>query len=80
MTELLAFGDAAGFEVNINKSLILNLSIPQATAEEFQQRFMFQWTKKDIPYLGIRLAPTLEQTVTLNYKTLIAQTTTTLDA
>lgn len=80
MTELQVFGDTAGFKVNISKSLILNLSIPQAEAEELHQRFMFQWTKKDIPYLGIRLAPTLEQTATLNHKSLIAQTTKTLDA
>lgn len=79
MTELQDFGDAGGFKVNIDNSFIMNLSIPQAEAEELQRRFLFTWTQKDIFYLGIRLAPTLEQTIALNYKSLLTQTALLLD-
>lgn len=66
MLELSAFGNISGFKVNLGKSQILNLTIPQDEVQDLQQDFPFQWATADITYLGITLAPTIARTLTLN--------------
>lgn len=73
LAELDSFGGVSGFKINVSKSTALNLSLPVGKLTTIQEQFPIRWSTDAIPYLGIRLAPTIPATHTINYSVLQSQ-------
>lgn len=49
------FGAISGLNVNVSKSLALNISVPQNRVDQLKHHFPFPWATEFLPYLGIAL-------------------------
>lgn len=58
---------ASGLQVNVNKSLALNISVPPDLLERLQAHFPFAWSNTSIPYLGVNLASNFDLLHSYNY-------------
>lgn len=56
---LREFGIALGLQVNVSKSMALNISVPNSLIECLQEHFSFSWNSPSIPYLGSTWPPVL---------------------
>uniref|UniRef100_A0A8C5LLZ8 Reverse transcriptase domain-containing protein n=1 Tax=Leptobrachium leishanense TaxID=445787 RepID=A0A8C5LLZ8_9ANUR len=68
---LSAFGEVAGFRVNMDKSEILNVNLSQRCVTRLKRSVPFTWCTDRIKYLGIWIAPSPEQLYALNYQPLL---------
>lgn len=55
--ELGKFEEVMGFKVNLSKSFILNLTIPEGEALQLWGQTSFQWAKHSLQNVGIQLTP-----------------------
>ena len=72
--ELTLFGAASGFQLNLEKSIILNLSVPPPIRSQVQATLPIQWATQSIPYLGVSIASSLSTTAHLNYTSILTST------
>ncbi|KAJ1184297.1 hypothetical protein NDU88_001105 [Pleurodeles waltl] len=71
LEEVEAFGAVSGFWVNLSKSSALDLALPGETGDELTQCYPFQWEESSVPYLGLRVARTVTETASINYRLLL---------
>ncbi|KAJ1112964.1 hypothetical protein NDU88_001224 [Pleurodeles waltl] len=69
LEEVEAFGAVSGFQVNLSKSRALDLAPPGETGDELTQHY--QWEDSSVPYLGLRVARTVMETASVNYRLLL---------
>ena len=62
----------SGFQLNLEKSVILNLSVPLRVL--LQAALTIQWATQSIPYLCISIASSFSTTAQLNYSSLLTST------
>uniref|UniRef100_A0A8C5LLZ2 Reverse transcriptase domain-containing protein n=1 Tax=Leptobrachium leishanense TaxID=445787 RepID=A0A8C5LLZ2_9ANUR len=68
---LSAFGEVAGFRVNMDKSEVLNVNLSQRCVARLKRSVPFSWCTDRIKYLGIWIAPSPAQLYALNYQPLL---------
>lgn len=61
------FGVVSGLQVNVTKSMALNVSVPGPLIDQLQQHFPFTWAGNSIPYLGIKLTKNIGDLYAANY-------------
>lgn len=66
LSVLRQYGEVSNFKINFAKSEILNINLSKNEEEKLKKEFQFVW-KKEIKYLGIKLANSLEKIYKLNY-------------
>lgn len=67
---LKQYGEISNFKINLAKSEILNINLSKSEERSLKNKFKFAWTK-ELKYLGIRLANTLENIYKINYLPLL---------
>uniref|UniRef100_A0A8C5N3B5 Reverse transcriptase domain-containing protein n=1 Tax=Leptobrachium leishanense TaxID=445787 RepID=A0A8C5N3B5_9ANUR len=65
------FGKLAGLKINMSKSEILNVSVPEDEAGRLQSSFPFHWCTSKMKYLGVWLSSTPSDLYDLNYLPLL---------
>uniref|UniRef100_A0A8C5PTB1 Reverse transcriptase domain-containing protein n=1 Tax=Leptobrachium leishanense TaxID=445787 RepID=A0A8C5PTB1_9ANUR len=71
VNELNQYGALAGLAINIEKSEILNISLPEGRARPLRHQFQFRWCANKIKYLGVWICADLARLTTLNYDALL---------
>uniref|UniRef100_A0A8C5Q087 Reverse transcriptase domain-containing protein n=1 Tax=Leptobrachium leishanense TaxID=445787 RepID=A0A8C5Q087_9ANUR len=66
-----SYGKLAGLKINMTKSEILNVSVPDGEAARLRDTFPFHWCDIQMRYLGIWLTPTLQELFALNFLPLL---------
>lgn len=61
------FGNISGLKVNYTKSLALNINLPASMVTQLKDNFQFQWTEKELPYLGINLTDSVDRLYAANF-------------
>lgn len=62
------FSSASFYKINSSKSLILPLNLTHVQQSLLEGSLPYSWTKHSIPYIGIKLAPSLPELYDLNYR------------
>uniref|UniRef100_A0A8C5LT99 Reverse transcriptase domain-containing protein n=1 Tax=Leptobrachium leishanense TaxID=445787 RepID=A0A8C5LT99_9ANUR len=65
------YGKLAGLKINMSKSEILNVSVPDGEAVGIRDAFPFHWCDAKMKYLGTWLSPTLQDLFALNFLPLL---------
>uniref|UniRef100_A0A8C5N2I9 Reverse transcriptase domain-containing protein n=1 Tax=Leptobrachium leishanense TaxID=445787 RepID=A0A8C5N2I9_9ANUR len=65
------YGKLAGLKINMSKSEILNVSVPDREAVGIRDVFPFHWCDVKMKYLGTWLSPTLQDLFALNFLPLL---------
>ncbi|KAJ1137744.1 hypothetical protein NDU88_004141 [Pleurodeles waltl] len=71
LEEVEALGAVSGFWVNFSKSRTLDLALPGETLDEMTQHYPSQWEESSVPYLGLRVARTVTESASINYRLLL---------
>ncbi|KAJ1206757.1 hypothetical protein NDU88_002157 [Pleurodeles waltl] len=71
LEEVKAFGAVSGFRMNLSKSRALDLALPGEMRDKLTQCCPFQWEESSVPYLGLRVARTVRETASINYRLLL---------
>lgn len=69
--ELQRFNVISNLKINYNKSVALNITMPQEMEQNCGKNFPFIWEKKAITYLGIKIPKALSQLYELNHLPLL---------
>lgn len=64
---LKEFSQVSGLQVNLSKSIALNVSVPPDLLTQLKHNFTFTWATDAIPYLGIRLTHDISKLFRANY-------------
>lgn len=64
------YGEVSNFKINLAKSEILNIKLSKTEERIVKKEFKFGWTK-ELKYLGIKLANTIEKIYSINYLPLL---------
>ena len=67
MSEFSSFQTLSNFKINLSKSEILNITVPQPIADQLKPLFPFRWEPARMKYLGIYLTPHLHSLFRHNY-------------
>lgn len=61
ISTLHTFKDLSGLGVNLTKCSAMPINLPPSLTERLRDNFHFAWDEGSLQYLGIRLAPSLQQ-------------------
>ena len=65
--EFSLFSASSGFKINIDKTEILEVYLPQSLIEYLKFHFEFKWVTKSLNYLGVQVTTQLSQLFKYNY-------------
>lgn len=74
MQEFQRYGEVSNFKVNLNKSEILNISLPTAVLQQLTTSFPFKTSSTSIRYLGIHIPTVSSQLFSSNFTPLLTRT------
>ncbi|XP_030046348.1 zinc finger protein 721-like [Microcaecilia unicolor] len=66
--EIEEFSTVSGFKVNMSKSEVLNVSLPEELVGTLRSTYAFRWADRSIRYLGVNLTARLSELFAVNYK------------
>lgn len=76
MKEFERFGHLSNYKMNLSKSEMLNISLPEQQVDLLKSAFHFRWQEKAMTYLGVQIPWRPDDLFDLNYVPLLTRTLT----